>query len=280
MDDNDRTVMVPRPGARGSKPKLNAGRAPDIPSPVQIGEIEISKGLNPLVGAASTILRLAVRLRVTLSHDNVAGLHKQVCAEIKNFETTAKLKKEGLSPESILSARYLLCSVVDEVVLNTPWGANSGWSQRSLLSIFHNETFGGEKTFVLLQRMLETPGSNLEALELFYICLSIGFEGKYRLDSRGHEQIERIRDNLYHTIESHREEFEPDLSSKWQGQATKKNRLMQYIPFWVVASCVCAILLFSYSGFSYWLSEITNPTVVKLSTMLTPDSESEKQPTE
>ncbi|BFM16829.1 type IVB secretion system protein IcmH/DotU [Maricurvus nonylphenolicus] len=258
----DRTVMVPTPGAMGST------QAPVAPTPAMQAQfavpeqIQLQQGLNPLVNSATTLLTVAIKLRTTLNHTNVGDLHKRLIEEIKTFEL--KAQKANAKPETIISARYLLCTVVDEIVLNTPWGAASGWSQHSLLSLFHQETFGGEKCFVILQRMQENPGNHLDILELYYLCLSLGFEGKYRLAQRGHEQLEQIRDGLYQTIENHRGHIEQDLSPHWQGCGNRKNSMMDYIPIWVVASCVLAVLVLGYSGFRYWLYDATQPMAQEL----------------
>ena len=268
----DRTVMVPTPGAAaagraGSAQQPNAFTGVD---PSQ--EIRVRNSLNPLVAAASKLLAAVIKLRNTMKHDNAPDLHKRLTREIQSFEREAK--QLSLAPETVLTARYLLCTVVDEVVLSTPWGAASGWSQHSLLSLFHKETFGGEKCFAILQRLLETPAAQLELLELFYLCLSLGFQGKYRLVQRGHEQLEQIRDNLYQTIERHRPAMERDLAPHWQGCVERKSRLIHYIPLWVIASVVFGALVLTYGGFRWWLYHSTTPVAEHIVT-LTGQEESE-----
>merc|ERR1719225_2331196 len=36
-----------------------------------------------------------------------------------------------------MSARYVLCSVIDEAVVTTPWGGRSDWSKTILISFGH-----------------------------------------------------------------------------------------------------------------------------------------------
>lgn len=267
----DRTVIRPRPGGRGAAPPQQQGNPPpqqpaqhavpqghSQPPPQQRPQFEThaahfrtSHGLNPLVNAASTLLAVFEKTHNTVSHPNVGGLHQRLVNELKAFEVRAK--EQGIKPEIVLSARYVLCTVLDEAVLNTPWGAESAWTQRTLLSIFHNETSGGEKFFLILDRMRDTPAENLYILELMYICISLGFEGKYRVIHRGRDMLEQIRDELYRIIRNHRGEYERELSPSWHGLGKIRNSLAQYVPMWVVASFVGAILIFSYSGFRYWL---------------------------
>lgn len=276
----DRTVMRPRPGGRGNAPQqapvqqpmsddrgqvYNRAPTPQPTAPsfdTQAAYFRTGKGLNPLVNAASTLIAVFEKTHKSMSHPNVGGLHQRLVNEIKEFES--KAKEQGIKPEVVLSARYILCTVLDEAVLNTPWGAESAWTQRTLLSMFHNETSGGEKFFLILDRMRDTPAENLTILELIYIFLSLGYEGKYRVIHRGKEALEQIRDELFRIIRNHRGEYERSLSPSWEGLGRMKNSLAEYIPMWVVASVVGGVLLLSYSGFRYWLYQSSAPVAQQL----------------
>ena len=277
----DSTVLV-QPGARATPaasppPSSSAPASPNLGQSLPSIDSFAENGLNPLVSSASVILTVSHRLRTLLEHDNVQGLQQQLIDELKKFETNAKNRQAPA--EQIVSARYLLCTMLDEIVLNTPWGANSPWGAHSLLSQFHNETSGGEKCFVVLQRMLETPAQHLDVLELFYVVLSLGFEGKYKLDPRGRENLEHIRSTLYQSIGNYRGEFAPDLSPNWASQAVQKRSLLQYIPLWVIASCVLLLLTLTFSGFRLWLYQATEPTAQHLQSLMSePAGKSDRDP--
>ena len=121
-----------------------------------------------------------------------------------------------------------------------------------------------QKFFLILYRMRDIPAENLYILEMIYIFLSLGYEGKYRVIHRGKESLEQIRDELFRIIRNHRGEYERSLSPSWQGLGRMKNSLAQYIPMWVVASVVSGVLLLSYSGFRYWLYQSSAPVAQQL----------------
>lgn len=286
----DRTVIKPAPGGRSTARSgtVSPGAAP-LASSVQPAQaqyqaqanaqyqpqaasqpgqhqasanFETRSGLNPLVNAASTLIAVFEKTRQSVSHADVGGLHQRLTNEIRLFEN--KVKDLHVQPEVILSARYCVCAALDEAVLNTPWGSESGWSQRTLLSVFHNESAGGEKFFLILDRMKEYPAENIDILELLYIFLSLGFEGRYRVMHRGRDAIEQLRDELFNSIRQQRGEYERSLSPSWQGLGQMRNSLASYIPFWVIASILGAVLVLSYSGFRFWLYESSSPVVAKL----------------
>ncbi len=66
-----------------------------------------------------------------------------------------------------------------------------------LLTRFHNETWGGEKVFVLLARLQEDPVRYRDILEFIYLCLCLGFEGRYKVMSKGQGSSERIVRQLH-----------------------------------------------------------------------------------
>ncbi|TQV76418.1 DotU family type IV/VI secretion system protein [Aliikangiella marina] len=278
----DSTILRPTPGRRGGGQR-EARPAPPQPSsyePAPRTDVEPSyfrhsNGLNPLVNAASTLIAVIEKTRNTATHPDIAGLHQRLINEINAFQK--RVQEIGIKSEICLAGRYLLCSALDEMILNTPWGAESQWPQKTLLSVFHNETSGGEKFFQILDRMRQTPSENLDMLELIYILLSLGFEGRYRFANRGRDALEQLRDELFSIIRRHRGEYDRTLSLKWQGLGKSRSSLTQYLPMWVVASVVAAILVVSYSGFRYWLYDASAPVVSQLNEIVEADKK-EKEP--
>jgi len=166
--DEDKTVLKPSPGRRNQQ---NQSVAP-TPSPVQqqtpipdqrANDTDSFQGLavdidysnNPLVNNAMSLLSLVTQLRNTSTHSDVQTLRHVVINEIKQFDQQAL--QAGCMPEQVQTARYALCSLIDEIVLNTPWGGNSIWSTQGMLISFHKEAWGGEKFFQVLDKISSNP---------------------------------------------------------------------------------------------------------------------------
>ncbi|MEJ1374719.1 MAG: type IVB secretion system protein IcmH/DotU [Candidatus Sedimenticola sp. (ex Thyasira tokunagai)] len=267
-DDSDRTVIRPSPGGRrpnGGAPPPPSNQPPPQRPAAAAGDYTIDRGLNPLVTAASPLLSLITKLRNTSTHRDVSSLRRHVEDEIGSFESRAATAESDR--ETIHAARYCLCTVLDETVLNTPWGNQSAWSGKSLLILFHQESWGGEKFFVILERMMKEPARHVDMLELMYICLSMGFEGKYRVLEGGLRTLEQVRETLFQTIRRQRGEFERDLSPHWRGEEGLRNTMRFYIPLWVVATLSCALLLATYLVFSYFINQSSTPVFKELYTI-------------
>lgn len=209
--------------------------------------------LNALVAAACELLSEVVRLKHSETREDLYALNERLTCGLKTFELRALHK--GADASQVMGARYVLCSVIDEAVVTTPWGNESEWSQMSLLSRFHNETCGGEKFFHLLDRLSKNPVKHLPMLELMYLCLALGFEGKYRVQARGVLELEGISDALYRQIRQLHGDVPRELSPHWEGLNDQRRNLVRIVPAWMVMLFTVACLAAMYSGLAWVLSE-------------------------
>lgn len=261
-DDDDRTIIRPNPGRRSGSQRPTTFTQQNVSTgpAIDVGELV---GLNPLEKAAALLLNLLGQIRNTSSHPDPNALHRQLADEIRQFESRAQ--RSGVAPETVFTARYILCTTVDEFVLSTPWGASSIWRNQSLLRLFHQETGGGEKFFLLLNKLEQDPARNIDLLELLYVCLSLGFQGRYRVEQDGSSKLETTRESLYRTIRNQRGEPEVGLSPHWEGVSKAVDHKMSRLPLWAVAAIVLAVLGFVFVAFSYNLSREADPLYAALS---------------
>lgn len=245
-DDADTTRLVGRaaPGAAFA----HAARA----SEATLGELQGLAGLNPIVACASPLLAAMPRIRATVSHPDPAALRATLLEQIAQFESAARAR--GVTPEATMIARYALATMIDETVAGTPWGGTADWVQKSLLVTLHKETWGGEKFYHLLNKMAEDPARNIDLLELLYLCLCLGFEGRFRVLDNGRAQLDALRERLAEIIRRTRGPYERDLSAEWRGEQTRIGKNHTLLALWA-GGAVAAVLLFGvYLAFSFGLN--------------------------
>jgi type VI secretion system protein ImpK len=268
FDQPDATRLRPRPGGgkRGAGEPLRGRPAPspfEFESISDIARGQLGVGLNPLVRAASPLLLLAGELRGSLAPMDIEGLRGHALEEIRRFEENARAA--GVHHDVVLAARYVVCSVLDESVLSTPWGGQSEWAQHPLLVTLHREAWGGEKFFEMLDRISQDPARYLDLMELQYLALALGFGGKYQVLERGHERLAAIQQDLYRKIRNHREPPDAALSLRWRGLEDRRNPLIRYVPWWVVGAASLAILAIAYTFYYAGLANVTAPVHAALS---------------
>ena len=260
--DTERTIIMPSPGRRAANPTSSVFDNEAASNNAHASDAPAATGVNPLVAAANPLLDVIPQLRATLDHPDSSGLRDYLIQNIKAFETRAKAA--GVAPENIIAARYVLCTVLDETASSTPWGGSGMWAKHSLLVLFHKESWGGEKFFQLLSKLAENPSANRNLLELMYICLAFGFEGRYRVIDNGRAQLESVRERLAQILGKTAGEYERDLSPHWQGVTTERSKILSVLPFWIVAAISMAILLSAYIGFRYKLSDLSDPVYAQI----------------
>jgi len=221
-----------------------------------------AQGLNPLEAAAAQLLALLTRLRSTIAHPAPASLRAQLLAYLRQFEERAEAT--GVVRNEVMLARYALCAALDEAVLSTPWGSSSEWGKQSLLITVHNEAWGGEKVFKLLEHCLQSPRERLYLLELLYLCMCLGFEGRYRVMNDGRSQLEALRERTGAAIRRARGEFERELSPHWRGLAVVRDRLSQFMPPWVGVAIGLALLLLLLFGLRLKLAADAEPVFKRI----------------
>jgi type VI secretion system protein ImpK len=145
----------------------------------------------------------AVRLRAHRSRVADAGAFR---AQVKHLLSAANrdATQAGYDPGSVKLALYACIAFVDESVLNSGEPALAGWHSQSLQEEVFGDHMAGETFFAYLDELLGRPDSDeaADVLEVFVLCLLLGFRGRYAAADRGsldarlraaREKVERIR---------------------------------------------------------------------------------------
>jgi type VI secretion system protein ImpK len=266
-DDTDRTIIRPVPGgvrsaaSQPAPPRASGEPPPRAAAPAEEAET-ISFGLNPLISAAAPLLQLLGRLRNTYTQPDAGELRERTIQQIRAFERSAR--DAGVPMDQLRPAHYALCASLDDVVQNAPWGSGGGWTAHGLVATFHEETRAGERLFVLLDRLKTNPGNFLPVLELIYLCLSLGFQGQYRLSPRGTAELDRIREDLYTIIVRQRQAADPALSPHWQGVVAPYRPARFVVPTWVMGACALAVIGVLFVWFSTGLNAASDEVFAQM----------------
>jgi type VI secretion system protein ImpK len=245
LHEPDRTQLLrPQPGGRGPAPRAASAtgrRATAEPLP------EGTPGRGPLVRAAYGLLALAPRLRSTAPPGDPAELRQRVEEELRRFEDRAHAS--GVDGRLIRVAHYALCALIDDVALNTPWGAHGAWKSMSLAGTLHHDVAAGERFFDILDQARREPDRHRPLLELMAACLALGFEGQYRLGPVHGTSLTTVREELAGLLRHLGSPPSDELSPQWRGVEARHVAVTERIPVWVGATATAALLLLLYTGF-------------------------------
>jgi type VI secretion system protein ImpK len=169
-------------------------------------------GLNSLIAFANPILSAVPQIAAARNHPDPALLKETLQDLIEAFEAGAR--KIGVQDEVLEGAVFALCCMADDAAASTPWGRD--WTTQGLLQEMRGEDNGGEGFFALLEAVKQKPEENAELLELLYVCLALGFQGRYRNAAGGTQEADRIRAGLHALVSRRRPRPADGLSEQWR----------------------------------------------------------------
>lgn len=196
-------------------------------------------GINPLVTAAHPLLSIIDRLQLSRSVDTNSQFYANLQYELKVFE--GRSIAANYEEETVFIAHFLLSACINEIL-----------HDRETFSTFkklmppapNQEHTPDVQFFEILDKIIDKPDHYLDLLELIYLCLSLGFEGKYRQSE--HAKLKELMETLYDTISTRRQQTQQSLfdSLSNQSQSPVEEKAALHWSIWGIGSLVLMTLLF------------------------------------
>lgn len=179
--------------------------------------------------------------------NSLAEFHRRVDQFFTQFEANARRLEK--SPSAVSDAKYALCALMDEIILSSDFSIRADWERAPLQLRVFGEHLAGERFFDKLETLRLDPVANLEALEVFYTTLLLGFQGKYLLE--GGEKlnylISRLGQEITHA-RGGRREFAPHWKLPQRFQQYVRNEL----PLWLFFALLALVASGTFLLF-HWL---------------------------
>jgi len=106
---------------------------------------------------------------------------EQVQADVQRLlaETESAMRGGGIDVEEYDEARFAVCAWVDEALLSSTWSGRTEWQKNSLQRKYFHTSDAGQEFFERLNRL---GMQQRDAREIYYLCLAMGFKGRYHQD--------------------------------------------------------------------------------------------------
>ncbi|MEC5164231.1 MULTISPECIES: type IVB secretion system protein IcmH/DotU [unclassified Janthinobacterium] len=154
-------------------------------------------------------------------------------------------KKQGASADDIDAAKYAFCAAVDEIILRSPFSIRDDWARRPLQLVLFGDQLAGENFFLRLEGLRARGSAHLQALEVFHMCLLLGFQGRYIIE--GSEKLNyltaRLGDEIAH-MKGRKSGFAPHAERPDQ----IVHKLRNDVPLWVLCSVFALVCALGYAG--------------------------------
>lgn len=147
--------------------------------------------------------------------------YQRLCGFIDQMLTLAR--EARFEEADVVDMAYAVVALADEVALHKGGAIRDFWMQRPLQLHYFNENLAGEGFFHRLNAVMSDPG-RIEILRVYYICLLLGFQGKYAI--RGGELeldaiVRRVREALRNELKEQPLSVQPLRPKEDMGGASK-----------------------------------------------------------
>lgn len=208
------------------------------------------EGGNLLVEAAAVLFSVINRLNRMEASFKSEEFLDALTEEMRVFENKISTR---YNTNFMLMVRSVVCAFIDEMVAKSEWGSKNKWNADTLSQVFVADNGNGTRTFfVILEQAVREPVLHLDLLELMYLCLHFGFEGKYKGPKKTSSVLVESINDLYRLIHKYRNQIPenlliiPELNETIALSPPRKNR---YFGRGLAVGLVIAALA---TGTIYW----------------------------
>lgn len=110
--------------------------------------------------------------------DSIYPSFSQVQGDIQRLISLSERgsRERTVSPGEYDQARFIVCAWVDEMILGSKWSEKPLWQREPLQRLFYHTTDAGVEVF---ERLNQVELHQNEVREVYYLCLSLGFRGRF-----------------------------------------------------------------------------------------------------
>jgi type VI secretion system protein ImpK len=195
---------------------------------------------------------LLFMLRKNYEPENETEFLNHLKLFLDDFEKGAKTL--GSPIEDITASKYAFCAALDEIILCSSFSIRDSWECRPLQLSLFGEQLAGENFFNQLEGFRAKGIAHWQTIEVFHMCLLLGFQGRYLID--GSEKLSYLTERLGEEITR--------MKGKPTGFAPGAerpdhivNKLRSNAPMWIVCSIFVLIGLSGYLGLNRVLASST-----------------------
>jgi type VI secretion system protein ImpK len=220
-----------------------------------------SRSESDLISLATPVIETILRLKAGLLTPS-KELRRTIDEYLKQAEQRGE--KRAYPAAQLQAMKFALAAFVDETVLTADFPLREEWEKYPLQLEYFGEHLAGVKFFERLEEMLKDTEKQAELIELYYLCLLLGYKGKYQIYYE--DQLKNLIDKLAEHLRRVGRLRLSLLSPHWKATDQPAPPSAEGFPLWAKISLAVAIglVIVIYSILSLWLRSDLNAALQQL----------------
>ncbi|WP_028104391.1 type IVB secretion system protein IcmH/DotU [Pseudoduganella violaceinigra] len=195
-----------------------------------------------------------------LRHGCAPPAEAEFAAAIRTFLDGFSAEAHGLriAAEDIEAAKYAFCAALDETILASQFPLRDAWERRPLQLLLFGDQLAGEHFFDKLEQLRLKGGERLQSLQVFHMCLLLGFKGRYALD--GADRLSYLAARLGDEI-AHLRGKDKGFAPRAARPDNISHKLQSDAPLWIAGGVFALAALISFGAMRFTLGSSTAATL-------------------
>lgn len=193
-----------------------------------------------LLDLSSPLFSLVLSLRGSSDFGEAEALRQRIATFFTSLESEGV--QAGAIREDVEAVKFALSVFLDETILDSHWIRREEWRDRPLQHQFFGERRGGSLFFTRLDELRRQGEAKRPVLEVYHMCLTLGFQGQYTLS--GKDQLQSIINDLNSQLGyDPRDRRELKLSPHGKRRDSPSSTARDTFPFWRIVGVGVGVLL-------------------------------------
>jgi type VI secretion system protein ImpK len=155
--------------------------------------------------------------------------------------------------------KFALVAFLDETIIASEWNKKEEWLARPLQLELFNRFDAGEEFFANLERLRQRPLENISLLKIYYLCMALGFRGRYQVVDR--EQVRKLIEEVFTEIVRLQRKPLQHLSPHGQRRDEIVDVVVREVPSWIIGVFALATGFLFYLVMSFLISKSADEVV-------------------
>jgi type VI secretion system protein ImpK len=208
-----------------------------------------------LAALSSECITLILQLRMSKNVDDPIRLRTKVRDVLDRLDRRAR--DVGYELEDVQNAKFALIAFLDEAITTSTFNGKEDWLANPLQLELFGRNDAGEEFFRRLSSLRQRPQVYAQTLEIYYLCLVLGYKGKYFYQDteslRG--LVDDTKSDLMRGKERH---VGQTLSPHGMPQENIARAVYKEVPLWMIGAGAAALGILFFLIMSWTVSSVAN----------------------